>query len=66
MDTMDSWAAMKPHVDALHKSAGKVPAPPVPDDAWSQKMNTINQTIESMLQHVDSRIQAEEEGRAAQ
>jgi hypothetical protein len=62
---MDSWAELKPHVDALSKAVAKVPAPPVPDDDWSQKLNVIVTTTESLRQHVDSRYQAEEEGRAA-
>lgn len=60
---MDSWHEMKPHVDALAKSVKKVPPPPQPDDNWSQKVNIINSTIESLEQHVQSRMQAEEEGR---
>jgi hypothetical protein len=56
-----SWMEMKPAVDGIAAKVAKLPPPPQPDDAWSEKVNTLNRTMESMVEQVDSRIQAEEE-----
>jgi hypothetical protein len=57
---MDSWHEMKPYIDETVKQVKKIPAPPVPDDSWGQKMNDLNRAVHGLREHCDSRIQAEQ------
>ena len=62
---MATWSEIKKQVTALANAYRKLEPPPVPDDGWSQKANTMAHTIQSMQEHVDSRLQAQDEHEAA-
>jgi hypothetical protein len=57
----ESWAEVKPYLDTITKKVKDFPAPPKPQDGWSEKLNTLNRTVEGMNEHLDSLIQQEEE-----
>lgn len=57
----EEWRELKIPVERLAKDAKQIPPPPGPDDTWGEKVNALTRTIHSMQEHVDSRIQAEDE-----
>lgn len=56
----DSWIELKPYVAKLGEQVKKLPPPPAPDDTWGEKVNALTYTVHSMVEHVDSRIEAED------
>lgn len=64
MASIQSWAELKPYVDRLAKQVREMPAPPVPDDTWGEKMNMVTRTVHTMQEQLTSRMEQEDALRA--
>jgi hypothetical protein len=56
-----TWATLKIAIDAIADKLSKMPPPPVPDDTWAEKMNTMTHAVQSMQEQTRSRIEAEDQ-----
>lgn len=54
------WSPLQIWVKARKDDMKKCPAPPVPDDQWSEKFNILVRTLDGMSEMVAARIEAEE------
>lgn len=61
MPQAERWDEMQPNIKALVKASEGVPAPPVPDDQWSQKMNDLRRTVEGLYEQLKTRVEMEQE-----
>lgn len=55
-----SWTQLKVHVNRLNKTFTEMPAPPIPDDDWSQKLNNLNRGLDALNQQLNTRIEMED------
>lgn len=55
-----SWAEVKVYMNSLDKAAQSMPAPPVPRDSWSEKVNGLNRTLEGMREQLASEVENED------
>jgi hypothetical protein len=58
---INSWMQLKPFCDTVAEKVSKIPAPPVPDDGWGEKMRDVNRAVEGMQSILQARIEQEEE-----
>lgn len=56
----DSWAQLKVGLNAIDREFAKLPAPPVPRDSWSEKVNALTRVLEGMREQLASEIEGED------
>lgn len=61
MSQAKTWSEVAGPLKKLTEAASSLPSPPVPDDEYSQKLNTLNRTIEGLNEQINGRVQQEAE-----
>lgn len=57
----ERWEDLFPSMKKLNDALSSIPAPPVPDDEFSQRLNQLNRHTEAITEQVRSRAQMQEE-----
>lgn len=57
----DRWEDCLPALKKLNDAVSSLPAPPVPDDEYSRKLNDLNRTTEGISEQIQGRVQMERE-----
>lgn len=60
MGTAKSWHEVDEYFVEVEEKARKIPPPPQPDDAWSEKLSALNRTLEGMREQLNGRMEMEE------
>lgn len=55
-----NWSEMQVRVQSLKKKVEEIPAPPQPNDSWSEKMNNLNRCIEGIVEQVRTQVEQED------
>lgn len=61
MKQAEQWIDFKPHTKRLNEAFAMVPAPPVPDDSYSVKMNALHKAIEGFSEYINTRVEMEQQ-----
>lgn len=56
----EKWQDMKGPMDKLVKAEADLPAPPRPDDSWSDKVNQLHRAVEGISEALKGRIEQEQ------
>jgi hypothetical protein len=57
----EKWEDLLPSVKKLNDAFTSLPAPPVPDDEFSHKINDLWRVVEGLTEQVRGRVQMEQE-----
>lgn len=56
---VETWTEMQGYLHDVHDKVSALPAPPRPNDAWSDKVNQLNRAVEGMTESLQSNIENE-------
>lgn len=56
----EKWQDMKGPMDKLVKAREDIPAPPRPDDSWSNSVNQLHRAVEGISEALKGRIEQEQ------
>lgn len=55
-----SWYNLGENLKRVESAVEKLPAPPIPDDSFSQKMNDLHRAVEGLRETINGRLEAEQ------
>lgn len=55
-----NWSEMQARLDAVDKAYSNLPAPPQPNDEWSEKVNRLHRALEGLREQCVSLIEQED------